>query len=224
MAFTSRSCLFLLALLLSACQSGNQQPPAPAAPPPAAASRPSPTPARAPASAAASGPSFDCAKASSRYEKMVCDTPELSALDRQLDGVFKQALARSTEKDVLRAEQRGWIKGRDECWKASDVMACVRELYQVRIVELRVDRGLAPQARTVAYDCRGSDQPLTAAFYNDAPRAAIVTLGRDRAILIGAPSASGVRYQYGGQAELREHQGETQVNFFGIQLSCKPKA
>ncbi len=39
------------------------------------------------------GPSFDCAKASSRAEKTICDVPELAWQDRQMGKAYKVALA-----------------------------------------------------------------------------------------------------------------------------------
>ena len=38
-------------------------------------------------------PSFDCAKASSRAEKTICDVPELAWQDRQMGKATKGALA-----------------------------------------------------------------------------------------------------------------------------------
>jgi len=38
---------------------------------------------------------------------------------------------------ALKAEQRGWVKGRDDCWKRSDVRGCVAGEYRSRIAELK---------------------------------------------------------------------------------------
>ncbi|EAQ03490.1 hypothetical protein OB2597_02682 [Pseudooceanicola batsensis HTCC2597] len=90
------------------------------------------------------GPAFDCAKAESSAEKLVCDDPALAALDRRLADRFAAALsvtrgldtgAKEVE-DNLRATQRGWIKGRDECWKDPDLRACVEAEYLRREAEL----------------------------------------------------------------------------------------
>lgn len=88
---------------------------------------------------AADGPSFSCDKAEGVALK-VCQSPQLSKLDRELAALYKRVLgqADSESQKQLKATQRGWIKGRDECWKASDVDACVLEQYQVRIVKLQI--------------------------------------------------------------------------------------
>ena len=36
----------------------------------------------------------------------------------------------------LKAEQRGWIKGRNDCWKTSDQRGCIKSAYEERISEL----------------------------------------------------------------------------------------
>ena len=67
--------------------------------------------------AQAKGPAFDCAKAQGEAEQLVCKDEGLAALDRKLDEVFKTARAKATNEvpPVLVAEQRGWVRGRNEC-------------------------------------------------------------------------------------------------------------
>ena len=71
----------------------------------------------------AQGPAFDCAKADGDVETLICKDAALGALDRKLDEVYKAATAKARDKmaATLRAEQRGWVKGRNECWKAQNV-------------------------------------------------------------------------------------------------------
>ena len=87
----------------------------------------------------AQGPTFDCAKASGSIEQMVCADPELGALDRTLSAVYSAALSKAANErpPVLKAEQRGWIKGRNDCWKADDKRACIVEAYRRRMAELQ---------------------------------------------------------------------------------------
>lgn len=166
-------------------------------------------------------PSFDCTKASSRFERLVCSDSALAALDRQLSDTYGRALARSPHADELRAEQRGWIRGRDDCWRADDAQACVREPYIVRIVELRIQNGLVIVPRAVEYQCDDNSKPFTATFYNDEPRAAVITWGNDQAVVPIARSGSGARYAAHG-IEFWEHQGVAKVDFFGNPLTCTP--
>jgi uncharacterized protein len=68
--------------------------------------------------AQAAGPAFDCGKVErGSIEELVCQDEELAAADRELALVYAQALkkAGNEQPPVLKAEQRGWIRARDEC-------------------------------------------------------------------------------------------------------------
>jgi len=89
--------------------------------------------------------SFDCQKARSAPEKMVCANQELSRLDEQLDQTYRGALntvASQVKADKTPAgapsklvkEQKHWITyQRNICTDA----ACLREVYQARIELLK---------------------------------------------------------------------------------------
>ncbi|MGB6188236.1 MAG: hypothetical protein WBF70_06640, partial [Aeromonas molluscorum] len=61
--------------------------------------------------------------------------------------------------------QRGWIKGRNECWKADDLRQCVLTNYQQRITELQIKGGQMMVPSPVIYQC-GTVQ-VSAYFYAD---------------------------------------------------------
>lgn len=72
-------------------------------------------------------PSFDCAQiGDSSIEKLICSDDELARLDRQLAETY--AAARKSPAGIkdklLKASQIGWIKGRNDCWKAEDRRQC----------------------------------------------------------------------------------------------------
>jgi uncharacterized protein len=93
------------------------------------------------ASAAAIRPSFDCRKADRDTTKLVCRDSQLAALDREMARLYALALngphMNAARKRELMAVQRGWIKGRDDCWKAEVPRDCVVSSYAARILELR---------------------------------------------------------------------------------------
>ncbi len=95
----------------------------------------------APSAAENSTPSFDCAKADSSAQKLVCKDANLAALDREVDRLFLLAKNGKSLSDERRKEllaiQRGWIKGRDDCWKSDDLRYCIVDSYVSRIHELR---------------------------------------------------------------------------------------
>ena len=109
----------------------------------------------------AQGPSFDCTKAQGEVQTLVCTDAGLAALDRKLDGIYKAAVAKAKGqmRSTLRAEQRGWVKGRDDCWKAqaqapdfitatwqvSSPKECAEAQYKVRMAELQAVWQLLPK-------------------------------------------------------------------------------
>jgi len=174
-------------------------------------------------SLAAEGPSFSCDNAQGMALK-VCQSPQLSALDRDLAALYKQTLAQadSDTQKQLKATQRGWIKGRDECWKADNSDTCVLEQYQVRMVELQIQSGSVQVPAAVEFDCGDDSKPFTAVFYNQLkPQAAVLTYGDDQTIVIAQPSGSGSKYGREG-VEFWEHQGEAKVKWYGAELTCQP--
>jgi uncharacterized protein YecT (DUF1311 family) len=78
-------------------------------------------------------PSFDCAKASTGPERLICSNKELSEADVKLAQAYKVAANTSSDKDVLRNAQNAWRKNeRDAC---SDVN-CMLAAYQNRTGQL----------------------------------------------------------------------------------------
>jgi uncharacterized protein len=164
---------------------------------------------------AAEGPSFDCAKAISSAEKAVCASPGLSALDRVLSEVYGRAKAAPGAPASLAAEQRGWIKGRDDCWKTGDVAECVKDDYVTRIAELvtlipAAARG-APVVGPIPTTCDGIADRIEAVFVNTEPGYLTLGWGDMRVVLDQAISASGARFTAeldGGKYEFWEKGNE----------------
>jgi uncharacterized protein len=91
------------------------------------------------ANAWAASPSFSCAKASHEVEELICKDAELAKLDRSLAELYSTVLKHTpaSKQKALKAEQRGWVKGRNDCWKSSDQRGCVKSEYEDRINELK---------------------------------------------------------------------------------------
>lgn len=107
------------------------------------------------------GPAFDCSKAQGSIEELICGSAELARLDRHLNTAYAERLAAVTpaEKRNLRAEQRGWIKGRNECWKSSDPYQCAVGTYTDRIAELSMDHSSIPGTAWVGIRIAGDTVP-----------------------------------------------------------------
>lgn len=91
---------------------------------------------------AAHAASFDCARASTNIEKVICGDKELSKLDEKLSVAYKSALASGINQKTVRESQRDWIEQRrnrcDQYVKTlSHVTTCLKTAYEERIFLLR---------------------------------------------------------------------------------------
>lgn len=96
--------------------------------------------------ARADGPSFDCAKASTRVEKVICASPELSDLDAKMSQSYQKALhASDANSQALVQEQKSWLAKRDKSCvpkkepsveELKSLAACFMPIYLARIDEL----------------------------------------------------------------------------------------
>ncbi|WP_169047417.1 MliC family protein [Aeromonas salmonicida] len=180
----------------------------------------------APLLACAATPSFDCAKAAGAAETLICKDAALAALDNELAALYPKALANLSPEQLKtqKAMQRGWIKGRNDCWKAKDLRQCVEENYQQRITELQIKGGQLMVTTPVDYKC-GNKVTLLTYFYNDAKLpAAVINLSegdsQQQVLAYEAPSASGARYE-GQNLSLFTKGGEASLERYGQPaLSC----
>lgn len=167
-----------------------------------------------PGLALAAGPSFDCTKVEAgSIEAMVCGDPALSTADRKLAEVYAAAAAKGGNEpaSVLKAEEVGWIKGRDECWKSVDVRACVAEAYGLRTAELQARYRLIEPTGVGRYRCgEQADDEVVATYFPTDPATAIAERGDDIAVLYAQPAASGAKYA-GRNETIWEHQGEAMI-------------
>lgn len=78
--------------------------------------------------------SFDCAKAGTKVEQMICSDLELSKLDEQLAQSYKVAAQDKTQAEQIQRSQKQWMKERNGC---ADVV-CVKDAYRKRIRQLQI--------------------------------------------------------------------------------------
>jgi uncharacterized protein len=164
--------------------------------------------------ASAHAASFDCTKsAPGSIEELVCKTPALSTQDEQLAEVYKQAQAKAQNEQppTLKAEQRGWLKGRDDCWKADDKPHCVADSYQRRIAELQALYQLVPAKGPARFACdKQPKKELIATFYATEPPTLIAEFGDATSLMYAQPSGEGNTYK-GPNESFSEHGGEAKV-------------
>lgn len=117
--------------------------------------------------------SFDCAKAGTFVEHLICADQNLSTLDDGLSNFYRQALASSPRPDALRSAQRAWLR---EVRNACTSVQCLTQAYQARLDDLippmrsnsvtvqvptpaAVSASPAPQAASAASVAAGATAP-----------------------------------------------------------------
>lgn len=144
-------------------------------------------------------PSFDCRQASGAVQEMICADSALAALDRQMAAVWRQAVAQTPDSLSLKwmkAEQRGWIKGRDECWKSEDVRRCAEESYRLRIAEVQARWRLVAARGPYFFACDGNPaNEVVATFFATDPPTVVLERGDETVVAYQGISASGARYE-----------------------------
>ena len=169
-------------------------------------------------------PAFDCSKAEGEVELLICSDDDLALLDIRLAKTYTQASQNIPEEERanFRALQRGWIKGRNECWKAEDVRACVKFSYQSKTVELQIAGGLleAPRYRSLRCGEGTEAVPFTVSIYRNAdPVSAVLTRGNDQVIAFASAGSSPRRY-VAPNVSLTVDEGQAVVQWFGETLQC----
>jgi uncharacterized protein len=96
--------------------------------------------------------SFDCAKAASLVEKMVCSDSELSKLDDDLSTAYQAVSGDSAAADQVRRDQRQWLAGRNACRDR----VCIKSAYDRRLADLLALRSPTLASKPVVVSEEGS--------------------------------------------------------------------
>lgn len=152
-------------------------------------------------------PTFDCGVSEQPHEieTLICGDMQLIALDHKMADIYAQALhvvesldaGKEEAMNYLQASQRGWIKGRNECWKdLENQKGCAVDEYRRRMGYLQARWGLAEPSQVLRYACDESEtEEFYASFYNGAAKPAVrIEYGDSVYALVSTPVASGTRY------------------------------
>lgn len=97
--------------------------------------------------------SFDCAKARSRQEKLICSTPELSKADDAMAAKYVEARSAAAK---LSAEEASQLKENQSAWILNGIQGCTPDVpclsksYQERIAFLDFYRQQTQKSMTVS--------------------------------------------------------------------------
>lgn len=162
-------------------------------------------------------PSFDCTKVkNSSIEQLICNDEKLSELDRKLSATFKEAEAKvkaAKNLATLKATQRGWIKGRNDCWKDNDPRNCVMINYQMRISEIQAEYGLVKASNSFIYTCPDAPQNLIEVTYfpTETPTAK-AKRKEQQSFMYGRATSAGMLYK-GPNESISIHQEDVSVSW-----------
>jgi uncharacterized protein len=89
---------------------------------------------------------FNCAKASSAVEKMICGNSEISRMDEDITAAYKEASAKAQDSAPLIIDQKLWLKNSRNVCKDAE---CLKKVYQQRITELKRWNEPAPNDKDI---------------------------------------------------------------------------
>ena len=146
---------------------------------------------------APSSPVFNCDGVKPMVEQMICKDMDLMIFDHTLNNVYKSSLEavskltskkdKKAAKSRLVAIQRGWIKGRNDCWKEQEkAQSCVTLSYLQRIVTLQAEWGLVRENKQIIrFVCENDDRnEFYATYLNLILPVVIVERGDSRDVFI----------------------------------------
>lgn len=176
------------------------------------------------AKAAVETPSFDCNKATTKTEQLICGDAALARLDRDLASAYNRSRQQwpAETQHSERQSQLDWISERNACASSTHAQDCIKSSYQRRLIELQIRGGALEAPTPVSYQCKEQEgQPFWASFYNQTePRSVVLTFGNLQTIAFALPSGSGARY--GNQnVDFWEHHGEATVTWNGKSFTCQ---
>jgi uncharacterized protein len=175
--------------------------------------------------AAAADSQINCqAKDLGTVDQLICSDQELLKQDQQLAEVYQQALLKAVyeKPPLLKAEQRGWVKGKAECWKEEDKKACTSTLYTQRIAELQARYELVPASKKLLLSCDNNPaNEVSLRYYPTIPATLIADYGDQVSLMYQQADQS-----YAGRNEkLSEQNGvfTVQWGYEAPLMICKTK-
>jgi uncharacterized protein YecT (DUF1311 family) len=77
-------------------------------------------------------PSFDCDKARTNVEHMICNSPQLAKADAAMGSLYISALQSAQDVKAFKDEGSAWLQQRNQCQDE----ACLVDMYQMRVNQL----------------------------------------------------------------------------------------
>ncbi|OBP16351.1 hypothetical protein A5320_02775 [Rheinheimera sp. SA_1] len=145
-------------------------------------------------------PAIDCQHSDlGAIETMICQDAELGQLERQMTALYQQLLPQAALQQpfLFNAEQRGWQKGRNDCWKDTAPKACVLAQYQRRTAELQAMYRLVDTLGPVTWRCAQqaatatgpgrADGEVLVTFFKTTPESLLAERGDQQSLMFLQP-------------------------------------
>jgi uncharacterized protein len=181
-------------------------------------------------------PPLDCQQSHpSAVEKLICQDPELATLEQEMMTLYLQLLPQAALQKpfLLNAEQRGWQKGRNDCWKEPAIKSCVVAQYQRRTAELQARYRLVEESEPMAWRCQplssdplrndSSAEALRLTLFKTMPETILTEYANEKSLMFLETSEP--TRLFVGRNERLEFRGEDALLQWGYQSSlllCKP--
>ena len=152
--------------------------------------------------ARAGGLIYDCGKAVTPLDKIICDDDDLAFLDLTMKEVYAAAvagLAAVTQNDkrlkALENQQKAWKAKSEACAKAADAKNCIVDIYHTRIAELQARYLLIKGGEPKFYECNDNpDNEVVVTFFAGAKPAVRLERGEKVAVGVLTASSEGSKY------------------------------
>lgn len=152
--------------------------------------------------ARAGGLIYDCSKAITPLDKIICDDDNLAFLDLTMKENYAAAVASLNTATVndkhlkaLESQQKAWKAKSEACIKAADVSKCVVDVYNTRIAELQARYLLIKGGEPKFFECNDNpDNEVVVTFFKGAKPALRLERGEKVAVGVITASSKGSKY------------------------------
>jgi len=148
--------------------------------------------------------SFDCTRASTSVEKLICRDPQLAQMDIELNRLYQLAL--TDEHSVpppkkVETDQLFWIDSRNQCGAGADARSCTVQRYAERAYQLRQGSAIArtrdPSRLSdgpVNFRCTGLNSTVAATYFHVQPAILFLKWADTSVMLSQVPGGSATLY------------------------------
>jgi uncharacterized protein len=185
----------------------------------------------------AAQPTFSCDAASHTAEQAICKNEKLIALDNLMAKIYQESLRASknlgsgakADTAKLKATQRGWVSGRNDCWKEQDdkkIEQCIEDQYRQRISMLQLQYRLVKVDKVERFVCPENGEIILSYYDTSIIPGVVLEYGDSVQLYLSAPSQdkeSLLMYEgeFGKSFRIEKEAGFFTLDQFKPELKCQ---